>query len=164
MTVDRWRDGVAPIALPSPEFANAVQSGSAVSVVGWGNLDTAGTGTTELRQAAHIVQARYDNSTYSRFTSDWPVPAFATIPGYYRPGDGGFVGTGQYAISGDSGDPLISYDGATPVLVGVFTTFFPKNVGPVGDQVTQNYFTNIGATGKYGLNSWINRHLGELRS
>jgi Trypsin len=31
-------DGIAPIALPSPEFANAVQSGSAVSVVGWGNL------------------------------------------------------------------------------------------------------------------------------
>jgi hypothetical protein len=110
---------VAPVALPSADFGNAVQRGRAVTVVGLGNIDTVGTGTTELRHTVHVVQARHDNSWLSRQVTSFPVPAFETIPGYYRRGDGGFVGTGQYAISGDSGGALLDYDGAIPVLVGV---------------------------------------------
>ncbi|WP_250001618.1 trypsin-like serine protease [Actinoplanes sp. M2I2] len=164
LKLTRRVDGISPAALASTAFGNSVQKNRIVTVVGWGNVDTKGTGTTVLRQASHGIQARNDNTFIGKRLSNAPVPNFSTVPGYYRPGDGGFVRTGRYAISGDSGGAMLAYDGNRPVLVGIFTTFFPKKFGPVGGKVTQNYFTNIGATGKFGLQDWMSRHLSQLRS
>jgi hypothetical protein len=100
--LDRPVEGITPVNLPTDADSSMWHKNSKLELVGWGQIDKAGTMTKELRSATEQVT---DTNLYNPITLGWMKTESV-------------AGSGDH---GDSGGPLLGRNAAgNLVLIGVF--------------------------------------------